>query len=351
MLWTEKYRPQRLDDLVGNEYLQKTLKRFLDHKQLPHLIFYGPPGLGKTSVARALIKEMYGNETSLGHFIELNASDERSIKFVRENITDFISKPCLPLSTAGDQTNRSNHDPTPPRCLADQSKILANESAPKIVILEEVDRLSNDAQFCLRRLMEIHASHARFCMTCNDVRRLIPAIRSRCCEFKFRPLQTEDMLLHLKRIIINEHISIDDDAIKALVEFSEGDMRKSVSSLQVLYDGDKHITLDDVVRDLTHCDRNGVSDLIHELSGLSHRAAFCKLEQFIKMKDIDLQNLLKYVHDVLRTRESVNNKSLRHWSILLADIEEAHMRRASLTTCLGALSHALSRLNKRVVSA
>lgn len=349
MLWTEKYRPRRLDDLIGNEYLQKTLKRFLDHNQMPHLIFYGPSGLGKTSVARALVRELYGDQNSLGHVIELNASDERSIKFVRENITDFISSPCLPVSGT-----REIHNEDQSQTAASSGTTINKNietTAPKFVILEEVDRLSIDAQFCLRRLMEIHASHARFCLTCNDVRRLIPAIRSRCCEFKFRPLKTEDMIISLKRIIVNERSSIDDDALHALVEFSGGDMRKTVSSLQVLYNGEKHITLEDVVRDLTHCDRRTVVEMMNDISGQSSRAAYDKVEYFINNNDIDVQNLLHCIYRILRKSDEVDNKCLKHWSILLADIEEAHLRRASLTSCVGVLSHALSRLNKRVVSA
>ncbi len=198
--WTEKYRPQILDDVIGHDNLVKRLKYYVEKKNMPHLLFAGPAGVGKTTCAVCLAHEFFG-DTWRQNFQETNASDERGINVVREKIKDFA-----------------------------RTKPIGGDF--KIIFLDESDALTSDAQNALRRTMEIYTSTCRFILSCNYSSKIIEPIQSRCAVFRFGPLSDESIQSKLKMEAEKEGLTITDDGMKALLYVAEGDMRKVENLLQ-----------------------------------------------------------------------------------------------------------------------
>eukprot|EP01147_Barroeca_monosierra_P000392 gene392-3738_t len=199
--WVEKYRPDSLDDLVSHKEIIATIRRFVDEDRLPHLLLYGPPGTGKTSTIKACAKQLYG-KSYRSMVLELNASDDRGINVVREQIRTFASTKTV--FTGGF----------------------------KLIILDEADAMTNDAQAALRRVIEKYTKHTRFCLICNYVSKISPALQSRCTRFRFAPLKTEDMIQQIDRVVKAEKLDATTDGIAALVQLAAGDMRKALNILQ-----------------------------------------------------------------------------------------------------------------------
>ncbi len=207
-IWTEKYRPKKLDEIIGQKNVVKRLKQFVKNKNLPHVLFAGPAGIGKTSCALAIAQQLYGDDWSL-NFFELNASDERGIDVIRGKIKDFART--MPLG----------------------------EAPFKIIMLDESDALTREAQQALRRMMEKYTRTCRFILSCNYSSKIIDPIQSRCAVFRFKPIDKEDILMHLSEIAKKEKLKISSDVkvnenpvFLAIHDASEGDMRKAINLLQ-----------------------------------------------------------------------------------------------------------------------
>ena len=200
-IWTEKYRPKTLDEVVGQSSVTDRLKGYVEAKNMPHLMFAGTPGTGKTTCALALARSMYGDSWR-GNFIELNASDDRGIDVVRGKIKDFART--APIEGA----------------------------EFKIIFLDESDALTNDAQGALRRTMEKYSKTCRFILSCNYSSKIIDPIQSRCAVFRFRPLSNEDIREYLERICKEENLEVEEGALDALVYIARGDMRRETGSLR-----------------------------------------------------------------------------------------------------------------------
>ncbi|KAG8526921.1 uncharacterized protein KY384_008350 [Bacidia gigantensis] len=181
-------------------------------KELPHMLFYGPPGTGKTSTILALAKELYGPEMFKSRVLELNASDERGISIIREKVKDFAR-----MQLSNPPPNYKERFPCPPY---------------KIIILDEADSMTQDAQSALRRTMETYSKITRFCLICNYVTRIIDPLASRCSKFRFKMLDQHNAKKRLEEIAKNENVRLEGGVVDTLISCSEGDLRKAITFLQ-----------------------------------------------------------------------------------------------------------------------
>ena len=206
--WVEKYRPKVVTDIASQEEVVQVLKTALETGNMPHCLFYGPPGTGKTTAALAICRQLYGPELFASRVKELNASDERGISVVRNKIKTFAS-----LAVGAPAPGY----PSPPY---------------KILILDEADAMTNDAQSALRRMMETYSKVTRFFLLCNYVTKIIDPITSRCAKFRFKPLEQGTMGDRLKFISEQEGLQVADDVFPMCTKHSSGDMRKAITLLQ-----------------------------------------------------------------------------------------------------------------------
>ena len=199
-IWTEKYRPKMLGEVVNQKHIVNRLKAWVKEGSIPHLIFAGAAGVGKTTAAICLARELFGEHWH-ENFQETNASDQRGIDVVRGRIKDFaMTKPL---------------------------------GAPfKIIFLDESDSLTPEAQQALRRTMEKFSEVCRFCLSCNYSSKLIAPLQSRCAVFRFKNMTRDNVEEYSNRIARGEGLKVSQDAIDALYEISEGDLRKATNLLQ-----------------------------------------------------------------------------------------------------------------------
>lgn len=210
--WIEKYRPKSLNEVTSQNTTIDILSKSLQNANLPHMLFYGPPGTGKTSTILALANELYGPKLMQSRVLELNASDERGISIVRDRIKTFAR---LSISNPSDEDLHKY--PCPPY---------------KLIILDEADSMTSDAQSALRRTMETYAGVTRFCLICNYVTKIIDPLASRCSKFRFRLLDHEMGINRLKYIADHENVDVDDAVIEEILQVCEGDLRRAVNLLQ-----------------------------------------------------------------------------------------------------------------------
>ncbi len=200
-IWTEKYRPSKFSEVVGQDNIVKRIESLTNSLNIPHLLFAGPAGTGKSTLALVIVKELFG-ENWRDSYLELNASDERGIAVVREKVKNFA-----------------------------RTKSLGNVSF-KVIFLDEADALTPEAQQALRRTMENYSSTCRFILSCNYSSKIIDPIQSRCAIFRFKLLENKDIEKIIQRISENENLTINPQAIELIYEGSEGDCRRCINILQ-----------------------------------------------------------------------------------------------------------------------
>ncbi len=201
-MWAEKYRPQILDEMVNQTEIVSRLKNFVKERNLPHLLFVGPAGIGKTTSILALARDLYGSGYR-NYTLELNASDERGIDVIREKVKNFA-----------------------------RTAAIASEVPFKILIMDEADSLTSAAQHALRRTMEIYTRTCRFCLIGNYSENIIEPIQSRCSIFRFSPLSEVDAKGWIKMIASKEDVQLLEEGLEAIYEASKGDLRKATNLLQ-----------------------------------------------------------------------------------------------------------------------
>ena len=263
-IWTEKYRPQKLGDIIGQGNITERLSAFVKSRSLPHCLFAGPAGSGKTTTALAIANELYGNDWK-SNFLELNASDERGIDTIRVKVKDF-------------------------------ARTIPMKGMFKIIYLDEADALTRDAQHALRRTMEKYSNTARFILACNFSSRIIEPIQSRCAVLRFSKLSEDDMVKYLKTISKNESLTVDDKAYKTLVYISEGDMRKAINMLQTAAILNKKITEDTIYEITSRADPDAVKKMMLSALGGDFKTARAQLMTLLYDRGISGEDVIKEIH-------------------------------------------------------
>lgn len=296
--WVDKYRPHHIQSLVHQDQVKKVLLNTLTTGVFPNFIFYGPPGTGKTSAIFALAYQLFGPKLIADRVLELNASDERRINVVRDKIIKFAKE------------SISDPDPDYP-------------SPPyKIIILDEADALTLDAQSALRKVIESSSRITRFCFTCNYIEKIIQPIISRCVKFRFKPLSIDALSQRLYDIARLEKIKISEDCIRQIAKNSEGDGRKAIMILQnskYIIKIKKNITTKDCDEfsgmtseiELDNLWKTLNDATIYEINDLAH---------YVIDNGININNLLKYINNKIINSTSINDDTKQKLLIEILNI-------------------------------
>jgi replication factor C small subunit len=264
-IWIEKYRPKKLDEIVGQDEIVERLKAYVKTKNVPHLLFAGPAGTGKTTSALTMAKELFG-ETWKQNFNELNASDERGIGIIRGKIKDFAR--------------------TAPIGKADF----------KIIFLDEADSLTNDAQSALRRTIEKYTHICRFILSVNYSSKIIEPIQSRCTVFRFSPIKPDDIKKYMRKIAQNEKLEITQDGLETLIFISRGDLRKAINILQVGASVKKKITAELLYETTATAKPEDVKNLINTALDGNYMAARNQLYDLLIKYGLSGEDIIKQIH-------------------------------------------------------
>ncbi|XP_076670542.1 replication factor C subunit RfC3 isoform X1 [Andrena cerasifolii] len=310
--WVEKYRPKELDDLISHEEIIKTINKFINEDQLPHLLFYGPPGTGKTSTILACARKLYTPAQFNSMVLEMNASDDRGIGIVRGQILSFASTGTM------------------------------YRSGFKLIILDEADAMTNDAQNALRRIIEKYTDNVRFCIICNYLSKIIPALQSRCTKFRFGPLSAEQILPRLDDIIREENLTVSEDGKKALTTLSGGDMRKVLNVLQSTWLAFGSVTEENVYSCVGHPLPIDIKNIVNWLLNESYELCYSKIQDIKLKKGLALQDILTELHLFVNKIE-FPDPILIELVIKLAEIEKRVAIGCSEAVQLNALVSAFQR--------
>ncbi|ADI74791.1 Replication factor C [Methanohalobium evestigatum Z-7303] len=264
-IWIEKYRPFKLDDIVGQGEAIKRLKSYISTNNLPHLLFSGPPGVGKTAAAVAIAKELFGDAWHQ-NFTELNASDERGIDVVRTKIKDFSK--------------------TSPIGGADF----------KIIFLDEADALTPDAQSALRRTMERYTNNCRFILSCNYSSKIIEPIQSRCAVYRFRSLSYEAVEKRVRYIAEQEGLQISEDGVEAIKYVSQGDMRKAINALQASALIDDVIDKDTIYKITATAHPEEIEELVQKALDGNFKAARETMEKLMSEQGLSGEDVVGQIY-------------------------------------------------------
>jgi replication factor C small subunit len=264
-VWAEKYRPKRLSEVINQKHVVERVKAFVEEKNIPNMLFAGPPGTGKTTIALCVAYELYGKNWRQ-NVLELNASDARGIDVIRGQVKDFArTKPI-------------------------------GDIPYKIIILDEADALTADAQNALRRTMENYTNVSRFILIANYSSKIIEPIQSRCAVFRFKPLGEADIKKFVQRIVTEEKLKITEDGIKAIIEISEGDLRKVANLLQAAASIDKKINEDTIYDVASRAKPTDVKEMLELALKGKFEDARKKLQDLLLKQGLSGSDIISEIH-------------------------------------------------------
>jgi replication factor C subunit 3/5 len=288
--WSEKYRPHTMKNIIFHTKIINAITTYIANNRLPHLLFYGPPGTGKTSTIVAFAKEYY-RESYDDMVLILNASEERGIETVRNRIKQFVITKGTPCDD--------------------------NVPIFKLIILDEIDAMTEDAQAILRKIIEKYVSNVRFCFICNYLKKINPAIQSRCIVFRFNPISTEIMIESILKICKLEKINLTTEATNLIIKRCNGDMRKLLNILQSLHMynykfNDDIINVDDkCVSLLLSCPCNDdLNNILNFIQNNDLKSSYKYLIDIIDNKKILLSELIDFIYEILMDSVINNNKTI-----------------------------------------
>ncbi len=277
--WVEKYRPKKISDVAGHDEIKKRLVVYSKESSMPHLLFAGPAGTGKTASALALARELFDGNLD-GNFLELNASDERGIDIVRNNIKNF-------------------------------ARTMSLSGVPfKIIFLDEADALTNDAQNALRRTMEMYTRTCRFILSCNYSSKIIAPIQSRCALFRFTRIPEDIIEKQLEMISGKEGVTYDKEGLGAILYVSDGDMRHAINVLQATAAVTNNVTKEDVYSVASRAKPELVRQLMMEALTGKFMEARNLLDDLLIKKSISGEEILLQMHKEIENLEVDNDKKL-----------------------------------------
>lgn len=277
-IWTEKYRPRTLDEVVNQTHIVSRLKAWVKKGSIPHMLFAGPAGVGKTTLALCLAMEIFGEEHWKKNFSETNASDERGINIVRGRIKDF-------------------------------ARVKSMGADFKIIFLDESDALTTEAQQALRRTIEKFSDSCRFVLSCNYSNKIIEPIQSRMSVFRFRRLAEEDVKAYVTRIAKGEGLKLKEDAIKAIYEISEGDLRQATNLLQAS-SALGEVTKETVYDVAAQSKPDDIRNMINNALNGNFPDARKKLNELLIIQGLSGEDIIKGIHRELHSLNLPDEKKL-----------------------------------------
>ncbi len=290
-VYAEKYRPQKLGEIINQSHITERIKAFVKDKNVPHLLFAGPAGTGKTTMALALSSELYGKDWRQ-NILSLNASDERGIDVIRGKVKDFAR-----TKSIGDVNFR-------------------------IVLLDEADALTQEAQQALRRTMEAFTSVSRFILIGNYSSKIIEPIQSRCAVFRFKALNDADIKKFITRIVEGEKLKISDDAMQAIIYLAEGDLRKVANLLQSSASLSEKITEDVVYNVASQAKPDDVKNMLEFALNGKFEDARKNLQNMLLRQGLAGSDVVKEIHRQVYSLEISEQTKVR----LIEKIGECEFR-------------------------
>jgi replication factor C subunit 2/4 len=283
--WVEKYRPKELSDIVGNPDIIERFQKMIDTNNLPNIIISGTSGIGKTASILCIAKKLLGDQFN-NAVLELNSSDDRGIKTVREQIKTFVNK-----------------------------KVSLPSDTQKIIILDEADSMTSEAQKALLSIIEMNSQQTRFAFLCNTSSNIIEPIQSRCIILRFRPLKAIDIKNRLIEIANKENIVWDDAGLDILVSNSNNDMRIAINNLQACYYGYSVVNTENIskVVDIPHPEV--IKEMIKETLKNNFIGAYHKIS-FLYQKGYDNADIVNTILHIIKDYDLPDNIKIEYLKII-----------------------------------